>query len=279
MRRSATRGNQSWAMGLVTIVLILLAGCSATVPVPADSAAPAAVGAAESTAETSVNATEPQPGTSEPEVSVETLAFSVQQSTFLSHIDAAIAESGQPDEHLYVEFVADDGATWQGERLVYGDGDVLFLQQAASDGLTAVRLDLSSDTGPQTIRAALPTADAPKRDAANVDVQYVRARLSNTDTGVWAFDATVAHPDTGWEDYTDGWHVETADGRILGTRILLHPHVNEQPFTRGLNGVIIPDDVAEVRIRPHDLVAGYGEPTEPIPLGEAGTGNWYEVVR
>ncbi len=34
------------------------------------------------------------------------------------------------------------------------------------------------------------------------------------------------------QDYVDGWHVETAEGEILGTRILLHPHVGEQPFTR-----------------------------------------------
>ncbi|MEZ4582876.1 MAG: hypothetical protein R3A10_14775 [Caldilineaceae bacterium] len=41
---------------------------------------------------------------------------------------------------------------------------------------------------------------------------------------------TLAYPDTGWDDYADGWHVATPAGEILGTR--LHPHVNEQPFTQ-----------------------------------------------
>ncbi len=58
-----------------------------------------------------------------------------------------------------------------------------------------------------------------------------------------------------------------ADGTVLGTRKLLHPHVDEQPFTRSLSGVAIPDDVAEVTIRAHDNVHGYGgqELTVPVP--------------
>jgi hypothetical protein len=38
----------------------------------------------------------------------------------------------------------------------------------------------------------------------------------------------------------------------------LHPHENEQPFTRSLTGVAIPDGVTEVTIRAHDSVDGYG---------------------
>ena len=45
---------------------------------------------------------------------------------------------------------------------------------------------------------------------------------------------TLAHPDTGWDHYADGWQVIGTDGVELGLRVLHHPHVTEQPFTRSL---------------------------------------------
>ncbi len=50
--------------------------------------------------------------------------------------------------------------------------------------------------------------------------------------GIGVFDVTLSHPDTGWDHYADGWRVELADGTVLGTRVLAHPHETEQPFTR-----------------------------------------------
>lgn len=52
---------------------------------------------------------------------------------------------------------------------------------------------------------------------------------------------TLAHPDTGWDHHADGWRIETEDGTVLGTRELLHPHVEEQPFTRSLTVSDLPD--------------------------------------
>ncbi len=75
----------------------------------------------------------------------------------------------------------------------------------------------------------------------------------------WRFDVTVAHADTGWEHYADGWEIAGPDGARLGYRELLHPHVAEQPFTRSLGGVAIPDGVTGVTIRAHDNVHGWGE--------------------
>ncbi len=48
------------------------------------------------------------------------------------------------------------------------------------------------------------------------------------------------------------------DGAVLGTRVLLHPHETEQPFTRSLGGVKIPQGVRQVTLRAHDRVHGYG---------------------
>ncbi|MHA1570195.1 MAG: hypothetical protein ACTSWM_00130 [Alphaproteobacteria bacterium] len=87
--------------------------------------------------------------------------------------------------------------------------------------------------------------------------QIVDATAVRQGDGIWRFDVTVRHDDSGWEDYADAWEVLGTDGTVLGKRVLLHPHVNEQPFTRSLTGVAIPAGVAEVVIRAHDNVDGY----------------------
>jgi len=115
---------------------------------------------------------------------------------------------------------------------------------------------------PVTPDVAQPSG-APNQGAANADVEYVRA-VQAAD-GTWKFHVTVRHPDTGWEDYADGWDVLTPDGEVIKpdpssafTRLLLHPHETEQPFTRSQSGVAIPPDVTQVRVRAHDLVDGFG---------------------
>jgi len=92
--------------------------------------------------------------------------------------------------------------------------------------------------------------------AGKADVLKVEVRKMNT--GLYRFDVTVAHADTGWEHYADKWDVLTADGTVLGTRTLFHPHEDEQPFTRSLTGVKVPAGVSEVTVRAHDLLHGYG---------------------
>ncbi|MCH7481056.1 MAG: hypothetical protein IIC79_06660 [Chloroflexi bacterium] len=100
-------------------------------------------------------------------------------------------------------------------------------------------------------------------NSANADVTYVKAVQS--DNGSWTFYVTVSHPDTGWEDYLNGWDVVTEDGTILKpnpdspfTRLLLHPHVDEQPFTRSQSGIEIPAGAKIVTVRANDLVDGFG---------------------
>ncbi len=77
-------------------------------------------------------------------------------------------------------------------------------------------------------------------------------------SGGYSFEVTVRHDDEGWDHYANRWEVVTPDGDVIDERVLHHPHENEQPFTRSLRGVAIPDDVARVRIRAHDSVHGYG---------------------
>ncbi|WP_417222148.1 hypothetical protein [Amphritea sp.] len=69
---------------------------------------------------------------------------------------------------------------------------------------------------------------------------------------------TVRHADSGWDHYANQWDLIDVEGNIIASRVLLHPHVDEQPFTRGLTGVVIPAHITRVIVRAHDLVHGYG---------------------
>lgn len=73
-----------------------------------------------------------------------------------------------------------------------------------------------------------------------------------------SFHVAVRHDDTGWDHYADHWRVLGPDGAELGKRVLHHPHVDEQPFTRSLSGVSIPEGVSEVTVEAHDSVHEYG---------------------
>jgi len=128
-----------------------------------------------------------------------------------------------------------------------------------------------------------PAQEEGNQAGANADVTFVRAQKE--DEGTWRFEVTVQHPDTGWEDYADGWDVVLPDGTALKpnpddafTRVLLHPHVDEQPFTRSQSGIKIPPGVTTVRVRAHDLVDGFGGEVVEVDLtAESGPG--FEVER
>ncbi len=105
--------------------------------------------------------------------------------------------------------------------------------------------------------AAPAAADPPQVVAATV-----RAEAG----GTWAFDVTLRHPDTGWDHYADGWAVLAPDGTELAVRELLHPHEDEQPFTRSLSGVVVPAGVTEVAIRARCSVDGWADATVIVPL-------------
>lgn len=73
------------------------------------------------------------------------------------------------------------------------------------------------------------------------------------------FNVTLSHPDTGWDPYADGWEVLDADGNSICMRELLHPHVAEQPFTRSLSGVNIPQGAQVVYVRARCNVDGWSD--------------------
>ena len=97
------------------------------------------------------------------------------------------------------------------------------------------------------------------------DAEIVGAQAAR-ENGAWRFDVTVRHADTGWEHYADAWRIVGPDGAVYGERILLHPHVDEQPFTRSLSGVVIPEGVRRVLIEARDTVDGWSPKVLELPL-------------
>ena len=75
--------------------------------------------------------------------------------------------------------------------------------------------------------------------------------------GAYQFAVEIASPDTGCEQFADWWEVFNEDGQLLYRRILLHSHVDEQPFTRSGGPVNIAVDET-VYVRAHMNTTGYG---------------------
>jgi hypothetical protein len=68
---------------------------------------------------------------------------------------------------------------------------------------------------------------------------------------------TLLHTDTGWEHYANGWEMLDERGNVIGKRVLHHPHVKEQPFSRS-HTLDIPTTVNTITIRGIDSVHGIG---------------------
>ena len=143
---------------------------------------------------------------------------------------------------------------------------------------------------PETI----PTQALPDATAANTeDPAMNQTSFANVlsvqvtgNPGAYQFAVEIASPDTGCEQYADWWEVTSEDGRLLYRRILLHSHVDEQPFTRSGGPVdIATDDVVYVRahmntvgydgavlkgtvqdgFKPVEVEAGFGSGLERVP--------------
>jgi hypothetical protein len=100
-----------------------------------------------------------------------------------------------------------------------------------------------------------PAPSSSSSGALCADVIDASAELAAD--GSYAFSVTVRSADTGWEKYADAWEIRSPDGAILGTRVLTHPHETEQPFTRSLDSVSVPEGVDTVVIAARDSVEGF----------------------
>ncbi|MEA3411769.1 MAG: hypothetical protein U9R74_09540 [Pseudomonadota bacterium] len=108
----------------------------------------------------------------------------------------------------------------------------------------------------------LNTADAD-------EVKILAADFYNSGGNRWSVNVTLRHGDTGWDHYADNWRVVDSEGKLLGDRILRHPHVDEQPFTRGLRDVKVPEGTTIVYIEAHDKVHGWTPTRLKVDLSQA----------
>lgn len=90
------------------------------------------------------------------------------------------------------------------------------------------------------------------------EADVVNATATRTSGDTWRIEATVRHADEGWDHYANAFEVLDPNGKVLGVRELLHPHVNEQPFTRSLGSVAVSLGTKFIMIRAKDLVHEYG---------------------
>ncbi|MEM8707645.1 MAG: hypothetical protein AAGE98_14365 [Actinomycetota bacterium] len=107
-------------------------------------------------------------------------------------------------------------------------------------------------------------ADSTAAEELHPDV--VGAEASRSADGTWRFDVTLSSPYDTPARYADAWRVLAPDGTVLGVRELAHDHQNEQPFTRSLGGVEIPDDVDVVTIEGRDQISSWGGETLELTL-------------
>ncbi len=80
------------------------------------------------------------------------------------------------------------------------------------------------------------------------DAKIIKASAELTSAQKFNISVTLKHGDTGWEHYANAWRVYSPDGELLGERVLHHPHVDEQPFTRSLLGLRVPSGLTEIII-------------------------------
>ena len=72
----------------------------------------------------------------------------------------------------------------------------------------------------------------------------------------YTFAVTIKSRDTGCDRYADWWEVITLEGELLYRRVLLHSHVDEQPFTR-TGGTVEIAPTQPVIVRVHMSDSGY----------------------
>ncbi len=89
------------------------------------------------------------------------------------------------------------------------------------------------------------------------DINILAAAIIHQSHGEYLVNVKLEHHDTGWQHYADEWRLVDNEGNILGTRVLQHPHVHEQPFTRSLSNVKLSSELQAVFIEAHDKVHGW----------------------
>lgn len=115
----------------------------------------------------------------------------------------------------------------------------------------------SSDSAAETVTSIVAAQQA----EAPLYPDILDAVVTETADGGFSVAATISSPYDSPARYADAFRVVTPDGVELGVRVLTHDHADEQPFTRSLAGVEIPEGVSQVIVEGRDQVSGWGGAT------------------
>ena len=140
---------------------------------------------------------------------------------------------------------------------------VAMLALAACSGEGAGSTSDSVSAPPATSQ---PAASGGQESSDELFPDILEATATLGADGTWEFTATVSSPYDSASRYADAWRVLAPDGTELGIRELLHDHAGEQPFTRSLTGLEVPDGISSVTIEGRDQVNGWGGATVEVAL-------------
>ncbi len=123
--------------------------------------------------------------------------------------------------------------------------------------LIVATLNIFSVAGQSTQTAETSNASR----AFETDLRYAQVRnveMEENADGTWNFSVTVEHADTGWDHYANLWQIVDAEtGKVIAERVLAHPHVDEQPFSRSLRNTELPEDLRYLIVRARCNEHGY----------------------
>ena len=134
------------------------------------------------------------------------------------------------------------------------------VSEVSSEKSTQVEVQVSPSDTPQVVETE-PTSTQPAEEGepvvdSSILADVISVQVSGNE-GAYRFSVGISSPDTGCDQYTDWWEVVSQDGELIYRRILLHSHVDEQPFVRSGGPVAISSDTV-VLVRAHMNTGGYG---------------------
>jgi len=95
-----------------------------------------------------------------------------------------------------------------------------------------------------------------QQNETNNDLAKIVSVTTSGNENKYSFSVGILSPDTGCNQYADWWEVISEDGKLIYRRILVHSHIDEQPFVRSGGDVAIKKDQIII-VRVHMNNSGY----------------------